>query len=166
MPKRNKGFLKIEKGAVSVPFLFIVNSRVLRHSRLVMMPAAAATLSAARRTLRGRTALRQFGASLGIGFHVVSIITQMPDSFPKFVHVRVFCIKSDGDFRTFHVVGALFHPRPLWNVLHHNFFALFARSVGLNCNSLSLNLLLCKKRKYHCTQGNKREDFFHIGVFL
>ena len=152
-----------------MPFLLLlksINSRNLRNSRLVLVSTATATTAAARGTLRGRAAFRQFGAGLGIGLHIVGIIAQVPDAFPQLVHIRVFCIKSDGDFRGFHVVGALLHARPLRNVLHHDFLALFASSVCLDCNGLCFNLLLCQKGECHCKQDNKREDFFHKKTFF
>ena len=101
---------------------------------------------------------RQFGASLGIGLHIVGIIAELADTIADSLGGRLFGIIGDRQLGSGHIIGTSLHSFKGRNGSLHHLGTATALAVGLD--SYILRGLCGQSHSGHHDQHQKH-DFLH-----
>ena len=109
------------------------------------------------------TAGRQCSAGCLVGWHIVSIVTQLADFLAQDVRIGLLGIIIDGQLGRFHVIRVCFDSFEVWDILFETVRTFLAYSIGLDHHGLGGGFLRegAEAKDGHNSQNNR---FFHFDV--
>ena len=109
------------------------------------------------------TAGRQCGAGCLVGWHIVSIVTQLADFLAQDVRIGLLGIIIDGQLGRFHVIRVCFDSFEIWDIFFETVCTFLAYTIGLDHHRLSGGFLRegAETEDGHNSQDNR---FFHFDV--